>query len=124
MSEQPPVPAFPVLAGIHVFRSQEWRSLYANNTKIRVTASDLAVGFARTLEFPVGVNAMEELVEIVMTPKNLKQLLITLEQTIESYEEIFGQITLEKAFLPDREQIKRSFDALRTAIDQATQARK
>jgi hypothetical protein len=120
MSDPASPPTPPLLAqmpNVHVFRSQEWRSIYANNTKIRATASDLSVTFARTLERPIGIGAVEELVEVTMTPKNLKQALLTLEETIKCYEEIFGEVTLEAAFRPNLENIRQSFNSLKTAIE-------
>jgi hypothetical protein len=123
MSDQQPTQMFAQFPpGLHVFRSQEWRSVYTNNTKIRVNASDISVTFARVLEYPIGVNALEELVEVTMTPKTLKQVLITLQETIRCHEELFGEIVLEKAFEPNISGIIQSFEMLRKAIEATTAA--
>ena len=114
---------FPQVPSVHVFRSQEWRSVYTNNAKIRVGPADVSVTFARTLEYPIGVGALEELVEVTMTPKSLKQTLITLQETIRCYEELFGEVKLEAAFHPNLEAIRQSFVSLKTAIEAATQAK-
>jgi hypothetical protein len=60
-------------------------------------------------------------VEITMTPRTLKTLLLSLQQTVESYEQTFGRIELEKAFYPNLDVIKQAFDGMKKTIE-ASQA--
>jgi hypothetical protein len=55
-----------------------------------------------------------------MTPKNLKQLLLILQETIKCHEDIFGKIVLERAFEPNLANIHQSFEMLRKTIESIT----
>jgi hypothetical protein len=74
-------------------RHQDYRSYYANLTRLRVTSVDLTLIFARAgIEVRPGELGSVDVAEVVLPPSQVKVLAQALTVVAETYEETWGPI--------------------------------
>jgi hypothetical protein len=93
MTEQPNG-VVQINAQSNVARDNDYRSFYANLSRLRVTNMDISIVFARVgVEVRPGVVGSVDLAEVVLPPSQIKVLAQALTVVAESYEETWGKIT-------------------------------
>lgn len=74
-------------------QEKEAEGIYSNMAAIGHNNSEFIVDFIRIMP---GVSKGKVYARIILTPQNAKSLHITLGENIRQYEEIFGEIKIEK----------------------------
>ena len=67
---------------------------YANIANIFHNQSEFVIDFAKIMP---GVNFAKVVSRVIMTPRNIKAFLKSVEENIKKYESNFGEINLEKS---------------------------
>ena len=67
--------------------------IYANIANIFHNQSEFVIDFARIMP---GVNFAKVTSRVIMTPRNVKAFLLTLQENIKKYEDVHGQIKFDK----------------------------
>lgn len=73
-------------------RTPEFRTLFANQSRLRVGPGEVVITFAYADEIPNIGQLLTELVGIALTPSHAKTLAVMLTETLKLYEETFGVI--------------------------------
>src|SRR4051794_36497282 len=83
-----------VSAQENVARDKDYRSFYANLTRLRITNVDISIVFARIgVEVRPGAMGSVDIAEVVLPPSQIKVLAQALTVVAEAYEETWGEIT-------------------------------
>jgi hypothetical protein len=96
MSNNPTIspPSEPKIGQVKFNRSSDFRTLFANQSRMRVGPGELSIIFAYTDDIPNVGKLLTELVGITMTPAHAKAMAIILTETLKLYEETYGAIPL------------------------------
>jgi Protein of unknown function (DUF3467) len=78
-------------ANIPYFRSPEFKDVYSNNARIAASPFDFTILFGRMTEVGGGA-ALEDIVHVRMSPYQFKILVKYMEDTLASWEEVFGSL--------------------------------
>ena len=73
-------------------RAPDFRTLFANQSKIRVAPGEVVVTFAIADDVSNVGTILTELVGIALTPTHAKNMAFMLTETLKLYEETFGAI--------------------------------
>src|SRR5947208_967866 len=73
-------------------RAPDFRTLFANQSRVRVAPGEVVMTFAIADELPNGGTILTELVGIALTPTHAKTLANILTETLKLYEETYGAI--------------------------------
>lgn len=79
-----------------VIRSADYRIVYSNNVRLRMSENDIQLTFALLVDVIEGKTpkfALEEKTAVIVTPKQAKVLAESLAQAISEYEKSFGAIS-------------------------------
>ncbi len=95
MSDSKQQQQLPVAAArLKSIRSEEFRDIYSNFSRLGVTPFDFSVTFSRLIEPTMGVNVIEDEVVVRMSAQQFKTFLESATKTLAAWEEAFGQIKL------------------------------
>jgi Protein of unknown function (DUF3467) len=75
-------------------RSNNFISLYVNNTNCGYTKFDIQMIFSKTQVTMTNLPTREEVAVVAMSPQHAKALLKALEATLKRYEKNYGEIIL------------------------------
>jgi hypothetical protein len=73
-------------------RASDFRYIYSNQSRARLTNSDLTLTFSFIADMPGGANYIEERVAIVLAPQHAKLLAQALTEAVAAFERQFGEI--------------------------------
>lgn len=73
-------------------RAPDFRTLFANQSRMRVGPGEVVITFALADEIPKFGLILTELVGIALTPTHAKTLAVILTDTLKLYEETYGAI--------------------------------
>jgi Protein of unknown function (DUF3467) len=73
-------------------RTPDFRTLFANQSRMRVAPGEVVITFAIADVVPNVGTILTELVGIVLTPTHAKTLAVILTDTLKLYEETYGAI--------------------------------
>ncbi len=86
-------------------RAPEFRTLFANQSRMRVGPGEVVITFALADEVPNIGPLLTELVGIALTPTHAKTLAVILTDTLKLYEETFGAIPPPSTTLMDPKKV-------------------
>jgi hypothetical protein len=87
-----------------VMRGPEYRVVFANQSRMRISNTEVALTFGFSDEVPGSGPFVQELVTLVLTPQHAKLVGVSLMETIRLYEEKFGPISTEVSAVPPLDQ--------------------
>jgi Protein of unknown function (DUF3467) len=73
-------------------RTPDFRTLFANQSRMRVAPGEVVMTFAIVDDVPNVGTILTELVGVAMTPTHAKTLAFILTETLKLYEETYGTI--------------------------------
>jgi hypothetical protein len=98
-----------------VVRGKDYQTVFSNNSRMRLSPTEIALTFGYTDQLPGSPAPFnEEKVTVVFTPQHAKLLTISLAETIKIFEANYGPINIDTTQKP------LSQDALLEAIKKAT----
>jgi hypothetical protein len=106
----------PIVASSGFIRSQQFVDIYANNTRIGVSAFDFNMMFGRIIEQAQGVNVIEDLASIRMSPIQFKFFIESASHVFKAWEETFGQIEYPMK-LRSKEQLREGMRRLKEELE-------
>jgi hypothetical protein len=77
-----------------ITKSENYRTIYANHTKIGITQWDFTVTFGQTTENNEGKNIIEEVISIRFSPQYFKNFANTILASVQQWEATFGEIQI------------------------------
>jgi hypothetical protein len=86
-------------------RTPDFRTLFANQSRMRIGPGEVVITFALADEIPNIGPLLTELVGIALTPTHAKILAVTLTETLKLYEETFGAIPPPSTTLMDPKKV-------------------
>ncbi|MDQ6702841.1 MAG: DUF3467 domain-containing protein [Pseudomonadota bacterium] len=94
MSDKPSTssPSGPQIGAVNLNRPSDFRTLFANQSRMRIGPGEVVVTFAIADDIPNVGTVLTELVGIAMTPTYAKTMAFILTETLKLYEETFGAI--------------------------------
>ena len=103
-------------------RSKEFRTVYTNGIKIKLTLTDFTIGFLQQTDLPIsvghpGVHASQQVlseeVAVTMAIPTLKILALHLSKTVDALERIIGPIRIPENGRPTDAQIEQAVKIFR-----------
>src|SRR6266851_9570936 len=87
-------PTLGALQELRVVRSQHFQTVFANNSRMRINATEISLTFG-FVDQPPGEQApyVEEMVTLVFTPQHTKQLAISLTEIMKLFESQYGPVS-------------------------------
>jgi hypothetical protein len=74
-------------------RAANFIDTYSNTVRIGITPFDISIIFGRISEKSIGDSAVEDIAQVRVSPHFFKNLVNSLQNTINSWESAFGTIT-------------------------------
>lgn len=81
-------------------RGMDYRIIFANHSRMRVSATELSLTFGFVDEVAGAPPFVQELVTMVLTPQHAKLLALSLTETVKLFEQRFGSISTEQSTTP------------------------
>ncbi|MGH6841963.1 MAG: DUF3467 domain-containing protein [Methylocella sp.] len=82
----------PVVKTVMLNRAQDFRTLFANQSRMRIAPGEVVVTFCITDDVPNVGPILTDLVGVAMTPTHAKIMATIITDTLKLYEETFGAI--------------------------------
>jgi Protein of unknown function (DUF3467) len=106
MSDKPSTSVPPAVQIGTFSRSQDFRTLFANQSRISVGPGEIGVIFSYVENIPNIGQILTELVSVVITPTHAKVMAAFLTESLKVYEETFGAIPLPAATPFDMQKVR------------------
>jgi hypothetical protein len=120
MVEKPPQPAiFNLPPSTIVGRDQNYRVVFANQSRIRLNPTEVSLTFSYMDEAPPGQTLLTEQVTITLTPEHTKALMLSLVEILKLFEKEYGHIFIDLA--PKQLDMKAFHVAVMNAINSANE---
>jgi len=84
----------PPAATLKITKSVDYKTTYANHTKIPASQWDLGLTFGRIVELEGGSNVIEEEITIKLSPQYFKALVSSMTISLQEWEKTFGNLSI------------------------------
>jgi hypothetical protein len=75
-------------------RSAEYRDVYANQSRMTITPSDLSITFSVLSDRGPGVLTLEDVFSVRLAPMTAKVFSLHLQAVMETYQSVLGEISI------------------------------